>query len=1100
MFIFSLLICGQLHAQVASILPPAETQFFDANGNPLSSGTVDFYIPSTTTRKTTWQDALETIPNTNPVVLDAAGKALILGSGSYRQVVKDMNGNLIWDQVTTAPLSSGAITLVGDGQAVGSIKPWAGIVAPSQYLFAYGQTVSRMTYAALLATITQTNNVICTSSSPILTGLSDTTQINVGAAVESPCLPGGTIVSSKTVSTVTVNNNSTVTLNSTAIFYPFGNGDGTTTFTLPDLRGYVIAGRDNMGGTAASRLTTTYFGSNTPDATGAIGGSQSFTLLQANLPNLTLTTSIASGQGSHTHTVPLAAQAVMNSGSSNVIEGGGTTTSSAATLPAMTGTTPTGGSGTPISTIQPTITLNYIIKVLPDVSQSTTNVVTSIGGQTGVITCGSGILCTGNSISSSGGGSGTPGGANTQVQFNSSSNFGGSANLTWVSPTLTIGANSSATGILVIAGTTSGTLTQTVQASAGSPVVIWGTNSGSPAVTASSPLAITNSTGNVTCITCATSANNLSFFASTTSAQLFGIVSNPTGSGLLVFNSSPTLVSPTLGAATATSVNGLTLTSSTGTFTLTNAKTFSVANSIALAGIDSSTITFQATDTYVGRATTDTLTNKTYDTAGTGNSFKINGTGITAIGGNTGTVGTTSGALTSGHCVSIDANANFIDAGGACTTGGGGGTVNAGTSGQIAYYGTSSTIVSGNANLTISTGALTVGLAGSVQGSLKLSGVTSGTTTFAVAAAASGTLTFPAVTDTMVGRATTDTLTNKTLTAPVIATITNTGTLTLPTSTDTLVGRATTDTLTNKTYNTAGTGNAFSINGQSITGISGNTNKVATVSGSFTTNDCLAVDANGNVIDNGSGCVSAAGTSGGIPYYNTSTSVASSAALTINAMVLGGGAGAAPYSGLCTSSATAGITCSSATTGRPQHILQNTTSDTNASLFTFQKSRSGGNVQSADVLGNIEFQGFSNSAYNNATQIYSQVAAAPSGSVVPTKIVFNTSGSSLLNQSLTFDNNAHISIGQSSAPTVGTCGTSPSVNGTDTYGQITTGSTATTSCTLTFNTVFANAPFCSVSPVGGANSGLFVIPSTTTMIIQYTSVTNWKFNYICLGA
>jgi len=43
------------------------------------------------------------------------------------------------------------------------------------------------------------------------------------------------------------------------------------------------------------------------------------------------------------------------------------------------------------------------------------------------------------------------------------------------------------------------------------------------------------------------------------------------------------------------------------------------------------------------------------------------------------------------------------------------------------------------------------------------------------------------------------TLTNKTLTTPVISSISNTGTLTLPTSTDTLVGRATTDTLTNKT-------------------------------------------------------------------------------------------------------------------------------------------------------------------------------------------------------------------------------------------------------------------------------------------------------------
>jgi hypothetical protein len=60
----------------------------------------------------------------------------------------------------------------------------------------------------------------------------------------------------------------------------------------------------------------------------------------------------------------------------------------------------------------------------------------------------------------------------------------------------------------------------------------------------------------------------------------------------------------------------------------------------------------------------------------------------------------------------------------------------------------------------------------------------------------------------------TQTLTNKTLTTPVISSISNTGTVTLPTASDTLVGRATTDTLTNKTLtspvlNTSVSGSAF---------------------------------------------------------------------------------------------------------------------------------------------------------------------------------------------------------------------------------------------------------------------------------------------------
>ena len=68
---------------------------------------------------------------------------------------------------------------------------------------------------------------------------------------------------------------------------------------------------------------------------------------------------------------------------------------------------------------------------------------------------------------------------------------------------------------------------------------------------------------------------------------------------------------------------------------------------------------------------------------------------------------------------------------------------------------------------------------------------------------------------TMVDTDTAQTLANKTLTAPVISTISNTGTVTLPTATDTLVGRNTTDTLTNKTL-TSPTVNTANISGGTI--------------------------------------------------------------------------------------------------------------------------------------------------------------------------------------------------------------------------------------------------------------------------------------------
>jgi hypothetical protein len=76
--------------------------------------------------------------------------------------------------------------------------------------------------------------------------------------------------------------------------------------------------------------------------------------------------------------------------------------------------------------------------------------------------------------------------------------------------------------------------------------------------------------------------------------------------------------------------------------------------------------------------------------------------------------------------------------------GGGGGTVNLGTGGRLAYYAATGTAVSGNANATVSSGVLTLGVATSVQGQVILSGATSGAITVTGAAAAgTWTLTLP---------------------------------------------------------------------------------------------------------------------------------------------------------------------------------------------------------------------------------------------------------------------------------------------------------------------------------------------------------------------
>ncbi len=110
-------------------------------------------------------------------------------------------------------------------------------------------------------------------------------------------------------------------------------GTGTSHFRIPDLRGRVIAGQDDMGGASANRLTSPIDG----DTLGASGGSESHQLTIAEMP-------------SHTHSYSAGTASVSSVASTGV-----------STAPVSQTTGATGGGGSH-NNVQPTIILNYIIK------------------------------------------------------------------------------------------------------------------------------------------------------------------------------------------------------------------------------------------------------------------------------------------------------------------------------------------------------------------------------------------------------------------------------------------------------------------------------------------------------------------------------------------------------------------------------------------------------------------------------------------------------------------------------------------------------------------------------------------------------------------
>jgi hypothetical protein len=133
----------------ASLLPLPRAVFYNAStGEALAGGFVYTYVPGGTTPKTTWQDAGETTPNSNPIVLDASGSALIYGSGTYQITVTDALGNQIPGY---SGLSVDGATAIGISAAMQPVVAATTLPAAAALLLADGVNLN-LTGAPISAT------------------------------------------------------------------------------------------------------------------------------------------------------------------------------------------------------------------------------------------------------------------------------------------------------------------------------------------------------------------------------------------------------------------------------------------------------------------------------------------------------------------------------------------------------------------------------------------------------------------------------------------------------------------------------------------------------------------------------------------------------------------------------------------------------------------------------------------------------------------------------------------------------------------------------------------------------------------------------------
>lgn len=147
----------------------------------------------------------------------------------------------------------------------------------------------------------------------------------------------------------------------------FGTGDGSTTFNIPDLRGRVVAGKDDMGGSAASRLSSATITSGATTLGNVSAATETKTILTANLPAYTPTGTITNGAISFPNALNTSN---VNGTSGAVSTGSGGVTANLSTIFGVSQATSTftgtaqGGTSTAFSIVQPTIIGNKLLRLI----------------------------------------------------------------------------------------------------------------------------------------------------------------------------------------------------------------------------------------------------------------------------------------------------------------------------------------------------------------------------------------------------------------------------------------------------------------------------------------------------------------------------------------------------------------------------------------------------------------------------------------------------------------------------------------------------------------------------------------------------------------